>query len=122
MLDASPDDDLVEPELSDIVETEPELRSLRADLQSDLALKVEVYDRVFRVLSAQEEHVQDRYARARVRTALGELAEAPTPQAKGEVLESLMAAVFSIKPHLQVIERNFDVPYRTFDIPGPAGF
>ena len=33
-----------------------------------------------------------------------------------------MAAVFSIKPHLQVIERNFDVPYRTFDIPGPAGF
>ena len=107
MLDASPDDAMVELEMSDIIETEPELRSLRADLQRDLALKVEVYDRVFRVLSAQEEHVQDRYARARVRTALSELAEAQTSQVKGEVLESLMAAIFSVKPHLEVVERNF---------------
>jgi hypothetical protein len=116
ILDASPDDELVQLELSDIVETEPELRSLRADLQRDLALKIEVYDRVFRVLSAQEEHVQDRYARARARTALAELAAAQNSQAKGEALESLMAVVFSIKPHLEVAERNFRTGDEEIDV------
>jgi hypothetical protein len=106
MLDASSDDAMVELELSDIIETESELRSLRFDLERDLARKVEVDDRVFRVLSSREEHVQDHYARARVRTALSELSAAQTSQAKGEVLESLMEAIFSIKPQLEVVGRN----------------
>lgn len=38
------------------------------------------------------------------------------PQAKGEVLEPLMAAVFSIKPHLQVIARNFSTGDEEIDV------
>jgi hypothetical protein len=117
VLDAMPNDDfVVELDVQQVVETEAELRSLHSDLAYELLHKVDVYERVFRALSDREEHVQDRYARTQVRNALGSLERADDAQAKGEALESLMAAAFSIRPQLQVVERTYSTGDEEIDL------
>jgi hypothetical protein len=51
VLDATPDDAVVELDVHEIVETESQLRSLHSDLAYELLHKVDVYERVFRALS-----------------------------------------------------------------------
>jgi hypothetical protein len=116
VLDAMDDEATVELDVQQVVETEAELRSLHSDLAYELLHKVDVYERVFRALSDREEHVQDRYARTQVRNALGQLEQAGDAQAKGEALESLMAAAFSIKPQLQVVERTYSTGDEEIDL------
>lgn len=116
LLDAMPDDAVVELDVQQVVETEAEVRSLHSDLAFELLHKVDVYERVFRALSAREEDVQDRYARTQVRNALANLQRAGDAQAKGEALESLMAATFSIQPHLQVVERSYSTGDEEIDL------
>lgn len=116
VLDAMNDDATVELDVQQVVETEAEVRSLHSDLAYELLHKVDVYERVFRALSDREEDVQDRYARTRVGNALGRLELASDAQAKGEALESLMAAAFSIKPQLQVVERTYSTGDEEIDL------
>jgi hypothetical protein len=116
LLDAMPDDAVVELDVQQVVETEAEVRSLHSDLAYELLHKVDVYERVFRALSAREEDVQDRYARTQVRNALANLERAIGAQAKGEALESLMAAAFSIRPQLQVVERTYSTGDEEIDL------
>ncbi len=116
VLDAMPEDALVELDVHQVVETEAEIRSMHMDLAYELLQKVDVYERVFRALSAREEDVQDRYARTQVRNALADLGAATGPQAKGEALEALMAAAFSIKPHLQVVQRRYSTGDEEIDL------
>lgn len=116
VLDAMPDDALVELDVSDVIDTEDEIRSMHTDLAYELLHKVDVYERVFRALSSREEDVQDRYARTQVRSALGALGQASSAQAKGEALEALMGAAFSISPQLQVVQRNYSTSDEEIDI------
>jgi hypothetical protein len=116
VLDAMPDDALVELDVHEIVETEAEIRSMHMDLAYELLHKVDVYERVFRALSAREEDVQDRYARTQVRNALDGLGAATGAQAKGEALEAMMAAAFSIKPQLQVVQRRYSTRDEEIDL------
>lgn len=116
VLDATGDEATVELDVQQVVETEAELRSLHSDLAYELLHKVDVYERVFRALSEREEDVQDRYARAQVGRALALLGLAHDAQAKGEALESLMAAAFSIKPQLQVVERTYSTGDEEIDL------
>ena len=116
VLDAMPDDAVVELDVQQIVETEADVRSMHSDLAYELLQKVDVYERVFRALSTREADVQDRYARTQVRNALANLGRAPDAQAKGEALESLMAAVFSINPQLQVVERTYSTGDEEIDL------
>jgi hypothetical protein len=116
LLDAMPDDAVVELDVHEVVETEAEVRSMHSDLAYELLHKVDVYERVFRALSAREEDVQDRYARTQVRNALANLEHARDAQTKGEALESLMAAAFSIKPQLQVVERTYSTGDEEIDL------
>jgi hypothetical protein len=116
VLDAMPDGALVELDVHQVIETEAEIRSMHTDLAYELLHKVDVYERVFRALSSREEDVQDRYARTQVRTALAALGEATGAQAKGEALEALMAAVFSITPQLQVVERRYSTGDEEIDL------
>ncbi|MFI7632298.1 restriction endonuclease [Microbispora rosea] len=112
ILDAVPDDTIVELDLSDMAKGEAEVRSLHIDLATQLLHKVDAYQRMFRVLSDRESDLQDRYARTQIRNALTDLDNyAGGHKSKGDVLEELMAAAFSIKPHLQVVQTN----YRTGD-------
>ena len=99
-----------------MIETEAEIRSMHTDLAYSLLQKVDVYERVFRALSSREEHVQDRYARTQVRQALVTLGDATGAQAKGEALEALMAAAFSIKPQLQVVDRRYSTGDEEIDL------
>jgi restriction endonuclease Mrr len=116
VLDAMPDDAMVELDVQQVVETEADVRALHSDLAYELLHKVDVYERVFRALSAREEDVQDRYARTQVRNSLASLQRAGDAQAKREALESLMAAAFSIKPQLQVVERTYSTGDEEIDL------
>ena len=116
VLDAVPDNALVELDVSDVLETEEEIRSMHTDLAHELLHKVDVYERVFRALSAREEYVQDRYARAQVRNQLATLRQSTGAQAKGEALEALMAAAFSISPQLEVVQRNYSTNDEEIDL------
>lgn len=116
MLDAMPDDALVELDVHQVIETEAEIRSMHTDLAYSLLQKVDVYERVFRALSSREEDVQDRYARTQVRQALITLGDVAGAQAKGEALEVLMAAAFSIKPQLQVVDRRYSTGDEEIDL------
>jgi hypothetical protein len=116
VLDAMPDDAIVELDVQQVVETEAEVRSMHSDLAYELLHKVDVYERVFRALSVREEDVQDRYARTQVRNTLASLDLAQDAQAKGEALEALMAAAFSIKPQLQVVERTYSTGDEEIDL------
>lgn len=116
LLDATADDAAVELDVKQVVETERDVRSMHSDLAHELLLKVDVYERVFRALSEREEDVQDRYARTQVRNALEDLGRATDAQSKGEALESLMASAFSIKPQLQVVERNYSTGDEEIDL------
>lgn len=116
VLDAMPDDAVVELDVAQVVETEAEIRVLHMDLAYQLLQKVDVYQRVFRALSQREEDVQDRYARTQVRNALTDLGVATGAQAKGEALEGLMGAAFSIKPHLQVVQRRYSTGDEEIDL------
>jgi len=116
VLDATHDDAEVELDVRQVVETEAAVRALHVDLAYELLQKVDVYQRVFRALSEREEDVQDRYARNQVRNGLSDLATAGDPQAKGEALEQLMAAVFSIKPQLQVVHRTYSTGDEEIDL------
>jgi hypothetical protein len=116
VLDAMPDVALVELDVHQVVETEAEIRSMHTGLAYELLHKVDVYERVFRALSAREEDVQDRYARTQVRNALSELGAATGAQGKGEALEALMAAAFSIKSQLQVVQRRYSTGDEEIDL------
>jgi Restriction endonuclease len=116
VLDATPDDAVVELDVRQVVETEAAVRALHVDLAYELLHKVDVYQRVFRALSEREEDVQDRYARNQVRNGLSDLAISRDAQAKGEALEQLMAAVFSIKPQLQVVQRTYSTGDEEIDL------
>ena len=116
VLDAMDDDAPVVLDVRQVVETEAEVRALHSDLAHELLHKVEVYQRVFRALSERAEDVQDRYARSQVRSGLSELATAPDAQHKGEALERLMAAVFSLSPALQVVARNYSTDDEEIDL------
>ena len=106
----------MELDVSDVIETEAEIKSLHMDLAYELLQKVDIYERVFRALSAREEDVQDRYARTQVRHALTALGSATGPQAKGEALEALIGAAFSIKPQLQVVQRRYSTGDEEIDL------
>jgi hypothetical protein len=99
-----------------VVETEAEIRSMHTSLAYELLQKVDVYERVFRALSEREEDVQDRYARTQVRNALAVLGAASGPQAKGEALEAMIAAAFSIKPQLQVVQSRYSTGDEEIDL------
>jgi hypothetical protein len=116
ILDAMPDDAVVELEVSQVIESEAELRSMHSNLAYELLHKVDVYERVFRALSSREEEVQDRYARTQVRNALSGLNRASGAQSKGEALEALMAAAFSINPQLQVVQRTYSTGDEEIDL------
>jgi hypothetical protein len=116
MLDATSDDATVELDVSEVVDSERDIRSMHTDLAYELLHKVDVYERVFRALSSREEDVQDRYARTQVRNALAVLGQAAGAQAKGEALEALMAAAFSISPQLQVVQRNYSTNDEEIDL------
>jgi hypothetical protein len=107
MLDATPDEAIVELNLHDIVDDEDEVRSMHTDLASELLKKLDVYQRMFRVLSSRETDVRDLYARTQIRNALAELDGPVSGKSKGDVLEDLMRAAFSIKPDLQVVQSNY---------------
>ena len=116
VLDATSDDGLVELDVHEVVETEAQLRSLHGDLAYELLHKVEVYERVFRALSSREEDVQDRYARSQVRNALTSLDDSEDAQGKGEALEALMAAAFSLRPQLEVVESRYSTGDEEIDL------
>ncbi len=116
VLDATSDDAMVELDVHEVVETEAQLRSLHGDLAYELLHKVEVYERVFRALSSREEDVQDRYARSQVRNGLVGLDASEDPQGKGEALESLMAAAFSLRPQLEVVESRYSTGDEEIDL------
>jgi Restriction endonuclease/HEPN/Toprim N-terminal domain 1 len=116
VLDAVTDDAIVELDMAQVVDREEALRSMHSSLALDLLLKVDVYQRVFRALSDREEHVQDRFARTTAANALATLRRAEGSQAKGEALEELMAAVFSISPQLQVVERKYSTGDEEIDL------
>ena len=107
MLDATPDEAVVELDLHDIVDDVDEVRSMHTDLASELLKKLDVYQRMFRVLSDRETDVRDLYARTQVRNALVELDGPESGKGKGDVLEDLMSAAFSMKPELQVVQSNY---------------
>jgi hypothetical protein len=116
VLDAMPDDALVELDVHQVVKSEAEIRGMHTSLAYELLQKVDVYGRVFRPLSEREEDVQDRYARTQVRNALADLGAASGPQAKGEALEAMIAAAFSIKPQLQVVQRRYSTGDEEIDL------
>ena len=83
MLDATPDEAVVELDLHDIVDDVDEVRSMHTDLASELLKKLDVYQRMFRVLSDRETDVRDLYARTQVRNALVELDGPESGKGKG---------------------------------------
>ena len=116
VLDATRDSAVVELDVREVVETASQLESMHGDLAYELLHKVEIYEQVFRALSSREEDVQDRYARSQVRIRLGGLDSADTAQGKGEALETLMSAAFSLRPQLEVIESRYSTGDEEIDL------
>jgi hypothetical protein len=116
VLDATTDEEIVQLDLHEIVDTAADLTEIHGELAYDLLHKVEIYDQVFRALSLREEDVQDRYARTQIRTRLARLDSLTTARGKGEALEAMMAAVFSLSPQLEVVESRYSTGDEEIDL------
>lgn len=77
---------------------------------------MDVYQRVFSVMSDRRGDVQDRFHRVAIKNALTDLGKTGTAQEKGDRLEELMDSVFSLKPDLEVVQRKYDLGDEEIDL------
>lgn len=103
-------------DLSDIEDEGDDFSNQPAELAEELLRKLQVYSRVFSVLSENEPDVRRRAARGRARQLVQQLDAASHPDAKGRVLEELMAVIFESHPDLKVTERRLNLGDQEIDL------
>ena len=114
--------DAVEPEaevhldLSDVWDEGEDFSNQPAELAKELMRKLQVYTRVFSVLSENEPDIRRRAARGEARQLMQQLDAAPTADAKGRVLEELMAVIFQSHPDLIVSQRRLRLGDQEIDL------
>jgi hypothetical protein len=114
--------DAVEPEaevhldLSDVWDEGEDFSNQPAELAKELMRKLQVYTRVFSVLSENEPDIRRRAARGEARQLMQQLDAAPSADAKGRVLEELMAVIFQSHPDLIVSQRRLRLGDQEIDL------
>lgn len=121
LLEATPRDsavvlDLREISLASGLETAEDVKEAHAKLPRILANKIDLYNRVFKVLSTNERDVREMSARSRGRSLQLDVQRAAGSDEKGRALEELMAVIFEADPGLQVIERRFTTGDEEIDL------
>jgi hypothetical protein len=106
----------VDLDLSDVWDEGEDFSNQPAELANELLRKLQVYTRVFSVLSENEPDVRRRAGRGQARTLIQQLDTAPTADAKGRLLEELMAVIFESHPDLKVSERRLDLGDQEIDL------
>jgi hypothetical protein len=103
-------------DLSDVWDEGEDFSNQPAELAAELLRKLQVYTRVFSVLSENEPDVRRRAARGQARQLMQQLDTAPTADAKGRVLEALMAVIFESHPDLKISQRRLDLGDQEIDL------
>ncbi len=121
VLEAAPPQDEIVLDLADISAAEgrntiEEVKELQSSLGALLADKINLYNRVFKVLSDNEQDIRDRYAKSRGRSLLIDVKNATSNDEKGRTLEELMAVLFEGDPGFEVVERRFSTGDEEIDL------
>jgi hypothetical protein len=116
LVDAVDGDAEVDLDLSDFDDEGEDFSNQPAELAEELLRKLQVYSRVFSILSENEPDVRRRAARGRARQLMQQLDTASTADAKGRVLEDLMAVVFQSHPDLLVSQRRLRLGDQEIDM------
>jgi hypothetical protein len=116
LVDAVGDDAEVDLDLSDLDDEGEDFSNQPAELAEELLRKLQVYSRVFSILSDNEPDVRRRAARGQARQLMQQLGTAPTADAKGRVLEELMAVIFQSHPDLLVSQRRLRLGDQEIDL------
>lgn len=116
LLEASPPGVPVVLDLSDIAETETEARELHSSLAFELAQKVSLYNRVFRLLTDSDEDHAQKYVKARVQALFSDADREQNPNLRGSLLEGAVAELFGSHPDLEVIEKRVSTGDEEIDL------
>jgi Holliday junction resolvase-like predicted endonuclease len=108
--------DLREISLAEGHETVDDVKGVHSRLGSILADKIALYNRVFKILSDNEADVRERFARTRGRALIAEVEGATSGDAKGRLLEELMAVLFEAGPGFEIVERRFSTGGEEIDL------
>jgi hypothetical protein len=93
-----------------------DLRGEPARLAAQLVRRVQLYDRAFAVLMEHQADVRRRATVGRVAELLRDLPSATTNEAKGRVLEDLVATIFDAAPGLVIASRRYDLGDQEIDL------
>jgi hypothetical protein len=103
-------------ELRDIIEDEDEARELHSTLNSSLVQKVNLYNRVFRSLFANEDDIRTRYVRSQVAELIQQCRSETDANIKGRLLERLVELLFTRNNALQVANRRLSTEDEEIDL------
>lgn len=106
----------VDLDLSDLEDEGDDFSNQPAELAHELLRKLQVYSRVFSLLSENEPDIRRRAARGQARHLMLQLEAVPTADAKGRVLEELMALIFQSHPDLMVSQRRLHLGDQEIDL------
>lgn len=103
-------------DLSDICESAREAREARADLALGLVEKVNLYGKVFKVLTEQRPDLASQFAKVRVRSLLQELESSNNSTEKGKLLEEILSLIFESHPSFKVKDRRYNTGDEEIDL------
>lgn len=116
LVDAVDGDAEVDLDLSDLDDEDVDFSNQPAELADELLRKLQVYSRVFSILSENEPDVRRRAARGQARQLMQQLDSASTADAKGRILEELIAVLFQSHPDLLVSQRRLRLGDQEIDL------
>lgn len=116
LVDAVEGEAEVDLDLSDLDDEGEDFSNQPAELAEELLRKLQVYSRVFGILSENEPDVRRRAARGQARQLIQQLDAASTADSKGRVLEELMAVIFQSHPDLLVSQRRLRLGDQEIDL------
>lgn len=109
-------DEEIRLELSDIVENEQDVRNLHVELVTSLVDKVNLYNRVFKVLFRNEEEIRTRYIKTQVMEILAICDSTENKYEKGRLLEDLIELLFTSNNSLDLVDKRVSTGDEEIDL------
>lgn len=116
LIETVPQDALIELDLSDIIEDEEEVRTIKNDLSNELVEKIQLYNKVFKILLDNEEELWELNNKENCRKLVDELHKCTNNNKKGKLLEELVEVLFASHSQFRVIEKRYSTGDEEIDL------
>lgn len=116
LIEAMPEDAIVEIDLNDILEEETEIKTIRDDLTGRLVEKIQLYNGFFKPLIQEKEILREKYVKSYGKKLLQDCLDEKNSFKKGRLFEEFTELIFTSNNYLEISDKNYKTGDEEIDL------